>query len=182
MKKRRYRKANKIHVRASYKFKQREVYPEFKQFLEWYAAHESEFKFKLHRFSENSMTIEGVNPIVKLCYGGGDINISVYWKGIYEELYFAMAYPRKTEHGYVDISTYEKWRTVYFSEQDLMECEIFEPIRDWLNAELQSRKWTSFYKYRGITGAYFGTEKHEDENTVGHIPIWLNYKETENDN
>ncbi|MGB4498793.1 MAG: hypothetical protein WBI40_08835 [Methylococcaceae bacterium] len=180
MKKRKYRKANQVHVRAPYKFKQREVHSQFKQFLAWYEEHQSEFKFKLYRFSENSMTIEGINPIVKLCYGG-DINISVYWKGIYDELYSALGCPRETEHGYVDIATIKEWRTVYFTEQALMECEFFEPIRDWLNAELQSRKWASFYKYRGITGAYFGAEKHKDENTVGHIPIWLNYKETEND-
>lgn len=178
MKKRKYRKANKVHVRAPYQFKQREVHPKFKQFLAWYEKHQSEFKFKLHRFSENEMTIEGVNPIVKLCCG---FNISVYWKGIYEELYYALACPRKTEHGYIDIATIEEWRTVYFTEQNLIECEVFEPIRDWLNNELQSKKWASFYDLGGMTGAYFGAEKRENESIVGHIPIWLNLKETKHD-
>ena len=181
MKKRRYRKSNRVRVGFCYRFRPRNVHPEFRQFLAWYQEHQSEFQCKLHRFSENEMTIEGVNPIVKLCCGC-DFNISVYWKGIYEELYSALACPRKTKHGYVDAATYEEWRTVYFSEQDLMECEVFEPIRDWLNKELLSKKWGSFYDLGGITGAYFGEEKHTDENTVGHIPIWLNYKEKEHDN
>jgi hypothetical protein len=177
MKKRRYIKRKKVYLRAFYKFKQRNVHPEFKQFLAWYEEHQSEFKFKLHRFSENEMTIEGVSPIVKLCCGC-DFNVSVYWKEIYEELYSAMACPTKTERGYQDFATIEEWRTIYFTEQALMECEVFEPIRDWINTKLSSYKWASFYDDNGFSGAYFGTEKNEEVN-VGHIPIWLNHKETQ---
>lgn len=174
MKQRRYRKANKVHVRPGYRFKQRDVNSQFKQFLAWYEEHQSEFKFKLYRFSENSMTIEGVNPIVKLnCYG--DMNVSVYWKGIYEELYSALGCPEKTEHGYVNLAILKKWRTVYFTEQALMECDVFERTRDFLNTQLPLYQWASFYDI-GITGAHFGAEKSESVN-VGHIPIWLNYEE-----
>ena len=73
--------------------------------------------------------------------------------------------------------TLRKWQTVYFTEQALMECDVFEPIRDWLNTELPLYQWASFYDKRGGAGAYFGAEKDETVN-VGHIPIWLNYEET----
>jgi hypothetical protein len=183
MKKRRYRKSNKVHIRAPYRFRQREIHPEFKQFLAWYEEHQSEFKFKLHRFSENKMTIEGVNPIVKLCFAL-DFNVYVYWKGVYEELYSALACPQETEHGYYcNAAIMRKWQTVYFTEQALVECDVFEPIRDWINNKLPEYQWASFYEGKGGSGANFGAEKKDHIYSVGHIRIWLNnYKETKNDN
>jgi hypothetical protein len=175
MKKRKYRKANKIHISSCYRFNPRKIHSELKEFLAWYELHESEFKFKLRPVSENAMRIEGVNPMINLVHDNCDFNIQIYWEGIYEELYSALVCPEKTEHGYWNLATIKEWRAVYFTEQALIECEAFERIRDWLNNKLPLHQWISFYRYPGISGTLIGAEKYTNEDTVGYVPIWSNY-------
>jgi hypothetical protein len=173
MRKRRYRKAHNVHVsRLHFRVEEsRKAYSEFKKFLVWYEKHESEFKFKLHRSGKNEMTIEGVNPLIQVGYGG-DFHVFVYVDDIYEEFFFASAYSRQIKHGYHNIGIMEKWRTIYFSEQALLEHEAFEPLRDWINNKLPQYNWVSLFRLGGISGAHIGVEKNL-ECAVRHFPVWL---------
>lgn len=175
MRKRRYRKAHRVHVRRFHFYAEQnhKVQPEFEKFLEWYEKHESEFKFKLHRSGRNEMTIEGVNPLIQVGFGL-DFHVFVYIDGIYEEFFFACAFSREIEHGYHNIGIMEEWRTIYFSEQALLEHEAFEPLRDWINDYLPKYNWVSLYDYGGMSGAHIGVEKRLDEYIVRHIPVWIN--------
>ena len=175
MKKRKYRKANKIHVGSCYRFNPRKIHPELKEFIAWYEKHESEFTFKLRPVSENAMRIEGVNPLINFVHDNCDFNIQICWQGIYEELYSALVCPEQIEHGYCNLATIKEWRAVYFTEQALIECEAFERIRDWLNNSLPLKQWISFYRRGGTSGTHTGAEKYTNENTVGYVPIWSNY-------
>lgn len=152
--------------RAAYR---RELDLRFKHFLSWYELHKSEFKYPLTLFESDSMTIEGVNPAIRVEHGT-ELVVCVNWKDYYDEFTFAGAAINKTKHGYEDNCTLLEWRTTYFTEQALIECEMFEPIRDWLNDKLDLFKWVALYSGDDWCAASLKDEIDPEANE--HIPVW----------
>jgi hypothetical protein len=156
--------------RASY---HRELDLEFKRFLDWYELHKSEFKYPLTMVESGVMTIDGVNPAITVEYGI-ELVVCVRWKDYYDEFTFAGAAINKTKHGYEDNGTLLEWRTTYFTEQALIECEMFEPIRDWLNKKLDTFKWIAFCGDDDWCAA--SLVKELDPKANEHLPIFINSK------
>jgi hypothetical protein len=153
--------------RAAYS---RELDLRFQHFLAWYELHKSEFKYPLTLFEPNSMTIEGVNPAIRVEHGL-ELVVCVRWKNYYDEFTFAGESIDKTKHGYENGYILPEWRTTYFTTQALTEHEMFEPIRNWLNKKLDSFKWVALYGEDGWCSASLKEKLDSEANE--HIPVWL---------
>jgi hypothetical protein len=159
--------------RAAYR---RELDLRFQHFLAWYELHKSEFKYPLTLFESDSMTIEGVNPAIRVEHGL-ELVVCVRWKDYYDEFTFAGESIYKAGHGYENGCILPEWRTTYFTKQALTEHEMFEPICNWLNKKLDSFKWVAFYGGDDWCSASLVNEIDPEANE--HLPIFINSKSEE---
>jgi hypothetical protein len=161
----------RIRLESSRAAYHRELDLEFQHFLDWYELHKSEFKYPLTFVESGVMTIDGVNPAITVEYGI-ELVVCVRWKDYYDEFTFAGASSYKTAQGYQNNCILPEWRTTYFTERALVESDVFEPIRDWLNKKLDTFKWVAFYGDDDWCSA--SLVKELDPTAHEHIPVWLN--------
>jgi hypothetical protein len=150
------------------------VHPLWRGFLSWYAIHQDQFIHPLTPINSNEMAIVGANHALSVRFDGLEIVVCVCFNGCYEELTFASAEPERTPYGYVNATILTEWQTVYFTKQALMECDVFEYLRDWLNHKLTQSPWVAFYADNVGRLWMARLLKEQDPKADTHIPVWSN--------